>query len=223
MRNLLIAVCYLCLAWQSQANDEPQSENNDYIFSFGISYLTVELEVADEHSLIAKGILAEEAPNSYFLSLTTPYRYVGEDWGYYFEYNYSTFNLKHQRLTDFGDEFADLGTSATGYYAYFAPTVFYNFGDRYIKNGDGSNFKFGAGLGLGYLKAKGTILLNLVTPVTLHSFDIADFGYSVVVFLDYRYGNWMLKYSLNGPSINKNGYNYGVYEETIDVGYTIAF
>ncbi|MDH5408709.1 MAG: hypothetical protein OEZ33_03305 [Gammaproteobacteria bacterium] len=189
----------------------------------GITYRSIDLEVAEPTNLSTKGILTKNEEFSYLLFLASSYKYIKDyNFGYYFEYGYSPFELDRQTNDLDSTSSYDRGTYASGHYFYVTPTLFYNFGDRFIHK-TGSNLKIGFGMGLGYLKAKGNIVFDQISSQEVHNFDISGIGLAYTLFIDYRYNNWVFRIINNGPELKNNNNLYAIYDEIVSVGYSFIF
>jgi len=93
------------------------------------------------------------------ISLGSPYQYfqvTGYDVGFYCRSGFSDYKLTRQ--SGINDP-RGKGDVVKGYYLFAHPVIFLNFGDRYIQKGSVSS-KIGVGVGLGYLQAKGNMLVD---------------------------------------------------------------
>lgn len=202
----------------SLAEEADSTYDFPYRLTLGISVYSTDLEVKDKNSN-AKGTLSEEFGYSPFLALESPYRYFNEktDFGWFMEYGLGTFKLDRQLVNG---QLVDLGTSVRGYHATITPVLFYNFGDRLL---NGHSFKLGVGTGLGYLHAKGDIILTESPVKERHDFKINDLGLAVYVLFDYRYKNLNIRVSGSGPTIDKGDHEYEILSFDMDIGYMISF
>ena len=116
-------------------------------------------------------------------------------------------------------EDVDLGTSASGFYAYITPMLFYNIGDKMIHDGKVHSLKLG--IGIGYLKVKGDMIFTEKNPSERHVFDIRDYGSAVGVMLDYRYDRFFARVTGAGPFIDEGAFEYQLFDISMDMGVRI--
>lgn len=201
--------------------EKDDGKSRGYTFAFGLSTKEVSLDVYDEDAANPNGTLTEGMYTTVFFSLDSPYTYFAEKsrFGYYLEYGLSVFKMTEQLV---GLEEVNLGTSARGYYLYVTPTIFYLFGDKAFNDGKGSSFKFGLGVGAGYLRAKGDIIFTEQSQER-HAFNVGGLGLSVSLFMDYRINSWLFRVRSVGPFITESGRDYSLSAISMDMGYLVAF
>jgi hypothetical protein len=100
--------------------------------------------------------------------------------------------------------------------------LFYNWGDRHIGKDGGQSFKFGIGLGIGYLAASGNVKLTETTQA-IHNFDVGGLGTAINVLMEYRYNHWYTRAVGGGPYIQKGAYEYSIFDFSMDFGYIFTF
>lgn len=221
---------------------EPREINwyNGFRMFVGTSTKQVTFTVQDKKTLRKQGALTEEMQTSPSIHFETPYYYFNNDpaskTGWYIELGYSSFAVSKQEIGDENsDVLVDMGTSVTGRYLYLTPVAFYNFGDLNIKQGCGlslsttdacgQSFKFGIGIGIGYLQAKGDIILTETPGQERVSIDTNEIGSTIVVLMEYRLNNWMLRARGNFPTAvdEVTQTEHEIYEFAMDVGLAITF
>lgn len=161
--------------------------------------------------------------NSVTIGLNLPYHYAGNsNFGYYFNYKFNRFNIDTQDTTITSSDVheMDLGTSVTGYNIYATVSGFYNFGDKIIENDDDSSFKIGLGIGVGYLKADGDIILTELATQPKIDIGISDFGFNYGIFFDYRYGPWVFRIDTFGTSVKQGEYYFEDISQSFQIGYS---
>lgn len=169
----------------------------------------------------ANGKIAQQNEGAYFVSYSTRPSFIRSTrFGYTFMFNYSTFTMDKQEVSK--NAFEDIGTSVRGSFAYFVPTLFYQWGEGGPK---GKSVRAGIGLGLGAAKFSGNIKLTSVSPAeTINTSNGSyDIKFAVSAFLEGRYRPWVMKISIAGPSYEDDTYKYSVADFTVSVGYSFFF
>ncbi len=191
----------------------------------GASYKKVTFEVSERGSNIKQGALTDDGQLTPSLILDTPFYYFTDPgksaFGWFVEGGYSSFEVNKQAVGKYSEE-VDMGTSVSGKYFYLVPVIFYNWGDAYIEDGNGVSFKVGLGPGIGYLQARGNIVLTETTNET-ETVNFSEFGGAIVTLLDFRAGNFLMRYRIGGPSPSTGNRVYTVYEESFEIGYSFTF
>ena len=218
----------------SNVNREAYPQTNDiqeahwytgYTLTLGAAYKTVYFAVSERGSNITQGTLTNDGQITPSIIVKTPFYYFSDSpsasLGWFVEYGYSSFEVNKQAVGEYLNEI-DMGTSVTGKYLYVVPVLFYNWGDAYIKNGRGLSLKLGLGPGLGYLQAKGNIVLTETTNET-EDVNFSAFGGAIAIVLDFRANNFLMRVSSNGPSPSHGNRVYSVHEEIFEIGYTFTF
>lgn len=151
---------------------------------------------------------------------TRPSFIRGTRFGYTFMLNYFTFTMDKQEVSK--NVFEDIETCVRGSFAYFVPTLFYQWGEGGPK---GKSVRAGIGLGLGAAKFSGNIKLTSVAPAeTINtSNESYDLKFAVSAFLEGRYRSWVMKIGIAGPSYEDDTYKYSVADFTVSVGYSFFF
>jgi len=122
-------------------------------------------------------------------------------WGYFLELNAGSFDLHKQ--DNYEDE-VDYGTSISGSFAYFTPTIYYDF----LKGEKGANFISGLGFGLGYLEAHGDAILNRGSSNERITIETEDLSYSVGLFFELSDQKWVLRMSAYASYSSDKEYDY---------------
>ncbi len=214
-------------------SDEPETENQNHWYSgiildIGVTASQVDLEVDkyEDGSKVSGGTLSTDISYAPFITAGSKYRYLGSTkFGYNIQITFSGFRVDKQDLG--GDDLEDVGTSAKGYFVYALPVLFYNFGDKTFKAGKGKSLKFGIGVGLGYLEAKGDIILEDLDDGTQekHKFDVSTDPVDLAAFvmMDIRYNKWLLQIRGGGPWImnfDQDGYEFGLFDFSMSLAYS---
>ncbi|HEY5998115.1 MAG TPA: hypothetical protein VI078_02290 [bacterium] len=123
--------------------------------------------------------------------------------------NATAFSMDEQTPPDgdwlFGDT-EDVGTSVDGYASYLVPTL--NWIGENQRGGYVDQTRAGLGLGIGYLRARGDILLNraehgsgktVVENPERRRIEIDDALPAFSLFMEARRGPWTLAFSIAGP------------------------
>jgi hypothetical protein len=193
----------------------------------GLTAKSTDLDVQDpDNPFNVYGVLTQADYQYYpLLSFYTPDRYLNEssNWGWFIELGWKNYSLDHQSDPSNPTlDPVDLGTSARGSFFHITPVFFYNWGDRYIGAEGGQSFKFGIGLGFGYLSTKGTVNYSETDGLD-HTFDVAGFGMAINVMMDYRYNNWYVRAIGGGPAISRNNVEYEIFDFSMEFGYIYTF
>lgn len=196
-----------------------------YNLTVGLAVKTVYFTVSERGSNIELGTLTNQAQITPSLLFATPFYYFTDPqrsaFGWYLESGYSSFKADRQVVGADLKE-VDMGTSVEGEYLYITPVVFYNWGDPYVTAEHGVAFKFGIGVGLGYLQARGNIVLtestNQVEPV-----NVDKYGGAVSVILDLHIQNIVMRIVTGGPSPSSGNRVYTLQEQYFALGYNFSF
>lgn len=196
-------------------------------FIIGFTAKSTDLDVQDPNNPFNVYGILTQAKNYYspLLAFYSPDRYLNPDsnWGWFVELGWKKYYLNYQSDPSNPKlDPVDLGTSAKGNFFHITPVLFYNWGDRYIGEEGGQSFKFGIGLGFGYLSAKGTIKYTETDGLD-HAFNVSGFGMSINVMMDYRYNNWYVRAMGGGPAITRGGVEYEIFDFSMDFGYIFTF
>ena len=217
--------CWICLlllaspAWGDGIEAVKYSFSRAYV-DVGIAGKQMVLDVSDSATQTTQGELQSEMDMGPFLSLGTAYSYFDDsNWGYNFTFSISPFSIDKQLVNENDTDPVDLGSSAKGYFFYASPVLFYHFG---AKDRQGHSLKFGIGVGIGYLKAKGDIVYTR-SDGQRHNFDISGGDFSVAVLMEYRYRNWLLRATGAGPVVSQGGYDYQFMDIAVQMGYSFFF
>ena len=161
MRKIILLILCLFFSTLASAQEEQQSPlpvqvNNWLTIYPGISISQVEVNIT-RNSDGQEAILSNDAydPNSIEFDINANiFRFDFDDtnFGLTFHANTGTFSTNRQYSSINHEMFDDndLGTSTTGYYAYFTPTIYY------VMPGKNTRTQFGLGLGYGSTWFKGT-------------------------------------------------------------------
>jgi len=164
--------------------------------------------------------------NTISLTLNSPYNYFGtSSAGYYINYNLKTFDFNKQDTTITGSSITEtnLGTSVSGYNVYTYASIFFNFGDKFLKTDTYRAFKIGIGAGLGYLKASGDMILTDRAGSPLINIDISSFGLVAGIYADYRFGPWVIRIEAFGTEAKQDSVQFEYTTIPIQIGYTYKF
>lgn len=225
MRVLVVVVC-LCIQTNLWASDIRDAFSGSRMI-IGFTAKSTDLDVQDPNNPFnVYGVLTQADFNYQpLISFYTPDRYLSpsSNWGWFIELGWKQYHLAYQSDPSNPDLApVNLGTSARGNYFHLTPVLFYNWGDRYIGEDGGQSFKFGIGLGYGYLSAKGTINYTETDGLD-HAFNVNGFGMAITVMMDYRYNNWYVRAIGGGPAITRNSVEYDIFDFSMDFGYIFTF
>lgn len=136
--------------------------------------------------------------------------------GYYLEFGLNTYKVERHDIWGLDPAPKEhIYTSTSGEYLHLTPAIFYNFN----RNGSPDwSFKIGAGIGIGYLSADGTIIVNQPT-LAFKSINGSDFGYSLGVIIRCEYKNLVLQAKEFTPYGHIDGLDLELQLPVITVGY----
>lgn len=211
--GFIIFIILLVCSALATANDNHQDAS--YRLAGGISIKELSFDVYEKGSTDSLGTLTEGLYPTLFIHAGSPYRYFTKNtnWGYYFEYGLSLFEISEQEV---GLNEVNMDTSVQGGYFYLTPTLIYNIGQ---KAGWPHTFILGLGVGVGYLKAEGDIILTETSSKERHEIDIDDFGYAVSILGDIKIDRYLIRLRASSPEVDKGDYTYNITEVSIDFGY----
>ena len=226
MRQLML-ILLLIQTHVTVASDWQQAFSGSRLV-IGITAKSTDLEVQNpDNPFDAYGLLTQ--PGFTFtplLSFYTPDIYFNDHsrWGWFIDLGWKNFTLSRQEKPNglSADLPLDLGTSVTGNFYHLTPVLFYSWGDRHIGKQGGQSFKFGVGYGVGYMQATGNIIFTETTQEN-HAINISGTGLAVSVLMDYRYNNWYMRALGSGPGITRRGYEYAIFDFSMDMGYIHTF
>lgn len=206
---------YLLVTSASAADEE--GFFSGFRLALGVSSKSLDFDVYEKGKGDPAGTLTESRYNALFLSFGSPYRFFADsNLGYYWEYGFSSFRMTRQ-VVGSNEAEVDLGTSVHGRYVYGTPVLFYRFGD------DRHGLILGAGVGLGYLKARGSIVLTEVSGQPRHDVDVSGVDWAYGILIDYRYRGFIVRARGFGPSLTRGGFEYDIFDYSLDVGYEFTF
>lgn len=198
---------------------------NRSFYDIGISQNQFAIKVhhaSGEKSPEPKGLIESKNYTSAYLAVNSPYNYfdiTGKDVGYYYKFSYNSFALKEQPI------FNDSRTSkeeVNGYFVLGNAVIFLNFGAPYVQE-QGLSSKLGVGLGLGYIRATGNMLINNRGIIEDQTLDFSKLGLSYEVFVEARKGYWFSRLTYSGPEVEDNDYIYTFVKSAIELGYSFNF
>lgn len=167
------------------------------------------------------GSMTEGMYVTYLIRAGSPYNLSqNKKWGYYFETSFSSFSMSKQNVDD---EEKNLGTSVKGHSGYITPIGFFLLGPLPRNNKNKLSLLTGVGIGLGYLSAKGNMLLTEDGSNELFEVDENGFDLAVSLLLEAHYGHWMSRIYGAGPLLDSGESTYSVFDFTWDFGYTYVF
>lgn len=164
--------------------------------------------------------------NSLAFTFSFPYHYFhNSNAGYYVNYNIKHFDFNKQdtSITSTGINEVNLGTSVSGYNVYAFTSFFYNFGDRFIVTDDNKSLKLGIGIGLGYLKADGDIILTEQSGSPLVDINISDVGLAFGLYIDYRYGPWVFRLEGFSTEARQDSIHFEYMTIPLQIGYSYRY
>ena len=217
---LFAAIILVLLPFPIKAEDD-DSLLAGYSFTVGASAKELTLNYyrsADDSD--PAGIMTGGLYYTYLLRASSPFTLrENSRWGYYFETGFSNYSLSKQNV---GEEELDLGTSVSGTYWYITPVGFYLYGPVPGEKKELSILT-GIGVGIGYLKAKGSMKLTEDGSNQLHNVDKDEIDIAVSVLIEAYYGHWVSRIYGGGPYTESRQDAYNIVNFSWDVGYTFVF
>lgn len=225
MRTVIIVVCLLLQTSVYASGIRDTFSGSRMII--GITAKSTDLDVEDPNDPFNVYGTLTQADFNYvpLLAFYTPDHYLkpNSNWGWFIELGWKKYHLNYQSYpSNPALDPVNLGTAARGNFFHITPMLFYNWGDRYIEDNGGQSFKFGVGLGFGYLSARGNVKYT-ETDNLIHDFDVSGLGMAVTVMMDYRYNNWYVRAVGGGPAITRGGVEYAIFDFSMDFGYIYTF
>jgi len=197
---------------------------NGYSFTTGFSLNRLDFNYYNPDSAVPAGSMTEGAYSTYFLQANSPYSLTSnKKWGYYFEYGYSNFSMHKQNVA--GKE-KNIGSFVNGSFLYATPIVFYLVGA--VPKGEKElSLILGLGVGLGYMNAKGNLILTEDGSNKNHKVNETNINLSSGALFEVHYGNFVTRLYMGGatsqePIESKNGF-YSVGHGELDIGYQFHF
>ena len=170
----------------------------------------------------AEGTIVQRNEEAYFISYSTRPTYLKKlpNVGYTFSFNLSSFDADQQEIDK--DVYEDIGTRVSGSFIYVVPTVFYEWGN-YLKTGRFT--RLGFGLGLGFTKFNGDIILteSIDQPRIDASSEASELRIASSFILETRWNHWGLSLSVAGPGFVNDEYEIQVQDTAIHLGYSFVF
>ena len=213
MNNFFRMIIIGCLFLSSNI----KASNDTWNYTIGISIKQLSLDVYEKNNTDPEGILTEDFAFVPELGLESGITYFSNsNWGYKYAINFGAFEMNTQEV---GQEDIDLNTSANGYFIYAMPVGVYDF----LKNKKDQHLLLGFGIGLGYLKASGDIVLTESAPQIKHIFDLSELTYSYGIYLDYSVNSWSYNISLYGPEVVDEDYEYNLFDFSMTIRKKFSF
>lgn len=218
----------------SPANPPPSSPSikdliRGWSFTPGVGVRVVSLDVTRKSDGYT-GTLTNDGsftdPLYVSFNIETPGWMISDRIGLSIRNHSQTFDVSRQQVhsstTQNGYDYADLGTSARGYYSYIGPTIFYRTTDG---NGDTR-----VGAGYGYWKAwfHGDIILArdgaAARGMPRTSIDGSmDGDTGPMFFLQMRGGKYTFEIAISRVTFSKPDYETTLQELGMSLGYIVAF
>lgn len=210
-------------AWgeDEKAKDRPWYDG--FSFEAGITGNHDTLKIMPNTAFVTDAQMVPKDSISYspYIQLATRDGYFGSSsFGYNVFATYKSFSFDYQE-TIVGSNFVnrDLGTSATGYYFFVTPQIFFDFW-----RSDNTSAKLGAGYGFGRISAKGTYRSGNLPGSPIQSFSVGANGYAPGVMAELRYKSLVGRfYGIQTNVDGSNGDKYHVYRAGGDIGYRWSF
>lgn len=224
-RYLLVAPCLQLISIQASHAGCFENQNNQAFFELGVAQTQSAIKVhhaSGEPSPEPIGLIESNYYYNVHLAAGSPYQYfelIDGKAGYYCRAGIGNFELRDQ--PNFNDS-REQGDKVRGYYVFAHPVIFLHFGDRSIKPGNMSA-KVGVGLGIGYLKAKGDMLIDNHGSIENSHVNLNGLGLTYETFVEGRVGNWFSRLVYFGPEVEDKDFTYTFVGSSLQVGYTVTF
>ena len=203
-------------------SDEPPADYlSSYRFTVGVSAYAGEFSVGpfsafSDNTSPAFGTLTEDFSYTPYVSLGSPYKFLGEtNFAVLMEYDFTSFSLNKQ---DVDGKDIDLGTSVSGYSAFVTPNITMSLMGRQPYGKYKQSLIIGSGLGLGYLRATGDIIYT-ETTLERKDINISSLAYALSVFGDYRIGNFVSRITLSMTGVPRGDIEYRYTGYALSIGY----
>ena len=216
--TVLLFICTVLTPGSAEAGSAAPS---GYRLTAGVSVKEVTFQYfRSENDSSPAGEMTEGMDLTYVLRAESPY-FMGKKgkFGYYLEFGLSGFSMSKQNV-DLEEK--ELGTSMKGRFFYITPVSFFPIYGFENQN-DSLSILGGAGLGIGYLDAKGEMILTEDGSGERHVVDVGGFGIAVSILLEFRYGRWMSRIYGGGPFLDRRGSTYSIFGFSWDFGYSFVF
>lgn len=141
-------------------------------------------------------------------------------WGYSIEFMAGYFDINKQEVN--GKQL-DLGTSVNGYYGYLTPMLYYRFGDKSNKTKTGWHTTLSIGIGVGYLKVKGDMIMTELSPNRKEAINGEGFGMSAGVYAEFSDNNWFFRISNYAPKTKIGNYDLMLHNVSMIFGRRLDF
>lgn len=203
---------------------EAQETNSSYGITLGLSIKQVDFDFYRHvDDLEPTGIMTNGMYFTYMLRLGTPYKTFGKGkigLGYYFASGISNFSMNKQEVNLVEK---NLHTQVDGFYAYFTPTGFVWFGAAPNQREKRFGLLIGTGLGLGYLRSHGNMILTEDHSQENLNVNIDDTGMAVTILMELYWGPWVASIYGGGPYAGQGDSEFSVFEFSTDFGYRFEF
>ena len=166
------------------------------------------------------GVMTNGMDVTYLFRVFSPFQVSASGkWGYFFETGFSSFNMTLQNI---GNNEKDLGTSVKGKYAYITPIAFYLLGPI-PKNENKLSIIIGVGIGAGYLKASGNMILTEDGSNNKINIDESGFDLAASLLIEARYNHFGVRIYGGGPTLYYGNNSLSAVEFAVDIGYIYTF
>lgn len=180
------------------------------------------LEVTTGSDNLLVGTMESEFRPGFALELDSPVHalrsYPFGDLGYYFRASLALLQVDQQADPWQPANTRDFGTSASGFTFSWGPVLMLEFP---------SGFSAGMGLGAGYGKIEGEILILDTTPFppveTLHRFDSRGFALTWYFFAEYQWEHLLFGIRMGGLDLTDGDYTYSLTDYGFDIGWRMEF
>lgn len=219
MRVMILLLLVLLMPKVSWCDGSVTDFLSSYRVTVGVSSYAGEFDVFDNNVSPSAGTMTENFSYTPYVQLGSPYKFFGEtDIGVLMEYDFTSFSLNKQAT---GEEDVDLGTSVEGYSMFATPTLIISLLGRQAGVGSDQSLIIGTGFGVGYLRAEGDIIFTETTGEK-KDIDISSLAFSLSVFTDYRFGNFVTRISIDMTSVPRSDIEYRYTGFSLRAGYVFG-
>lgn len=157
------------------------------------------------------------------ITFKTPYAYftTKSRFGWYIEAGYSYYDLKDSCLFIFCS--LGGGSTATGHYAYVAPSLFFSMSNPWLKSETAGAWKLGFGLGPAYLKGKAYFDKGTTSTEDDEYINYSAPGYIANLFIDYRIPYFLLRFRRSHSAYESDSDRYTIEDLAVETALIFSF
>ena len=191
-------------------------------FLIGINAYNKKLTIEDNNLGMSDiAMFKTEASIAPSFSIRTKPSYINKSkWGYFYQFDWSIFEMDKQIINADEENLLDYQTEVYGYSVFAVPTIYYHLN----KKTDGWSVKIGAGLGLGWLAIQGNYEVTRVDHPdygTKKEIAIKGLNLSAGIFLELMNKHHSLILQDYIPTVTDDDFQYG--QQNVDLMYRYIF